>query len=119
VERPAFISHKANAFARFSNLALFVDRKLGTQAVLDGEVMFVDGEGRPRFYDLMFGRGDPAFVVSAVLALEGRDVRRRALIEGKKTLRRLIPWRSSFVLFADFIEARGCDFYQLVCARDL
>ena len=28
VERPQFISRKANAFARFSNLALFIDREL-------------------------------------------------------------------------------------------
>jgi len=43
--------------------------------VLDGEVVCFDAEGRPRFYDLMFGRGDPAFVVFDVLALEGRDLR--------------------------------------------
>jgi hypothetical protein len=39
--------------------------------------------------------------------------------ERKKILRRLIPRRSSFVLFADYVEARGCDFYRLVCGRDL
>jgi bifunctional non-homologous end joining protein LigD len=54
-----------------------------------------------------------------VLALEGRDLRDRPLVERKKILRRLVPRRSSFVLFADHIEARGCDFYRLVCQRDL
>jgi ATP-dependent DNA ligase len=67
----------------------------------------------------MSGRGDTAFVVFDILALEGRDLRDLALIERKKILRRLIPRHSSFVLFADFIEARGCDFYRAVCARDL
>jgi bifunctional non-homologous end joining protein LigD len=67
----------------------------------------------------MFRRGDPAFVAFDVLALEGRDLRERPLIERKKILRRLIPRRSSFVLYADHLEARGCDFLQLVCARDL
>jgi ATP-dependent DNA ligase len=67
----------------------------------------------------MFGRDEPAFFAFDVLALEGRDLRELALIERKKILRRLIPRRSSFVLFADFIEARGCHFYRLVCARDL
>jgi hypothetical protein len=56
----------------------------------------------------MFGRGDPAFVAFDFLALEG--LRKLALIERKKILRRLIPLRSSFVLFADQIEGRGCDF---------
>jgi bifunctional non-homologous end joining protein LigD len=112
VERPEFISLKANAFSRFSNLALFIDREVQAYAVLDGEVVCFDGKGRPRFYDLMFGRGDPAFVAFDVLALEGRDLRELALIERKQILRRLIPRRSAFILFADFIEARGRDFYR-------
>jgi bifunctional non-homologous end joining protein LigD len=67
----------------------------------------------------MFRRGEPAFVAFDVLALEGRELRDRPLVERKKILRRLVPRRSSFVLFADFIEARDCDFYRLVSARDL
>ncbi len=113
------MSRKANAFARFSNLALFIDRELYAHAVLDGEIVCFDSEGRPRFYELMFGRGDPVFVVFDVLVLKGRDLRGLALTERKKILRGLIPRRSSFVLFADFIEARGRDFYRAVCTRDL
>jgi bifunctional non-homologous end joining protein LigD len=67
--RPEFVSRKAYAFARFANLALFIDRELDANAVLDGEVVCFDREGRPRFYDLMFGRGDPAFVVFDILVL--------------------------------------------------
>jgi bifunctional non-homologous end joining protein LigD len=37
----------------------------------------------------------------------------------KKVLRRLIPRRSPFLLYADHIDGRGCDFFRLVCARDL
>jgi bifunctional non-homologous end joining protein LigD len=116
---PEFISRNANTLARFGELALFIDRELDASAVLDGEIVCFDREGRPRFYDLMFRRGDPAFVAFDVLSLAGRDLRERPLVERKKILRRLIPRRSPFVLFADHIEARGCDFYRLVCARDL
>jgi bifunctional non-homologous end joining protein LigD len=52
VGHPECISRKANAFARFSNLALFIDREMDAHAVLDGEVVCFDGEGRPRFYEL-------------------------------------------------------------------
>ena len=62
--RPEFVSRKANAFARFSNLALFIDRELDADAVLDGEVVCFDAEGKPRFYDLMFGRGDRRLLCS-------------------------------------------------------
>jgi ATP-dependent DNA ligase len=112
VEHPEFVSRKANAFGRSANLALFIDRELDAHTVFDGEVVCFDSAGRPRFYELMLGRGDPAFVVFDILALEGRDLRGLAMIERKKILRRFTPRRSSFVLFADFIEARGCDFYR-------
>jgi bifunctional non-homologous end joining protein LigD len=79
----------------------------------------LEREGRPRFYDLMFRRGEPAFITFDVLALEGRDLRECPLLDRKKILRRLIPRRSPFVLYADFIETRGRDFFGLVCARDL
>jgi ATP-dependent DNA ligase len=67
------------------NLALFIDRELHAHAVLDGEVVCFDGEGRPRFYELMFGRGDPAFVAFDVLALEGRDIGELSLIERRRS----------------------------------
>ncbi|MET0153809.1 MAG: hypothetical protein ABW298_14525 [Candidatus Binatia bacterium] len=87
------ISRKANAFARFSNLALFIEPELDGHAVLVGELACFDAEGRLRFSELMFGRGDPAFVVLD----DGRDLRELGLIEPKQVLRRLIPKRSSFV----------------------
>jgi hypothetical protein len=55
--RPEFISRNANNADAVSDLALFIDRELDAHAVLDGEVVCFDREGRPRFYDLMFGRG--------------------------------------------------------------
>jgi len=58
----------------------------------------------------MFRRDDPAFVVFGVLTLEDRDLRGLPLIERKKILSRLIPKRSSFILFADHIERRDVIF---------
>jgi bifunctional non-homologous end joining protein LigD len=58
-QRPQFISRNANSLVRFANLALFIDRELDADAVLDGEIVCFDREGRPRFYDLMFRRRRP------------------------------------------------------------
>jgi hypothetical protein len=54
--RPDFVSRNANSLARFASLALSIVRELDADAVLDGEVVCFDREGRPRFYDLMFRR---------------------------------------------------------------
>ena len=56
-------SRAANAFARFSNLALFIDRERDAHAALD--LVCLDRKGRPRFHDLMFGRCDPAYLLRA------------------------------------------------------
>jgi hypothetical protein len=52
--RPEFVSRKANAFVRFSNLALFIDRELDAHAMLDGEVVCFDAEGR--WFSIRFSR---------------------------------------------------------------
>ena len=49
----------------------------------------------------MFGRGAPAFVACDVLGLEGRELRERPLSDRKKILRRVVPRRLPFVLYAD------------------
>jgi bifunctional non-homologous end joining protein LigD len=101
---------------RFSDSALSIDRDLEERrAVLDGEIVCLDGEGPARFYDLVFGRGIARFVAFDVLALEDRDLRERPLHERKKILRRFIPRRSPFILFADAIDGRED---RTVCARD-
>jgi bifunctional non-homologous end joining protein LigD len=104
--------------ARFGGLAAAIARELRRSAVLDGELVCFDRDGRPRFYDLTFNRGDPCFVPFRVLEVDGRDLRERPLIERKRMLRRPVPHRSSRLLFADFVEARGCDFYR-PCAREI
>jgi ATP-dependent DNA ligase len=66
--------------------------------VLDGEIVCLDREGRPRFYDLLFRRGVPCFVVSDVLAAGGRGLHGLRLLDRKKILRRMVPRRSAVVL---------------------
>ena len=70
--------------------------------VLDGEIVALDGDGRPRFNDLLFGRRESLYVAFDVLFVEGEDVRalplkeRRALLE--KVVRRYGLQKSEPVL---------------------
>lgn len=70
-------------------------------AVLDGEVVCLDADGRPRFNDLLFGRAAPSFVAFDLLAVNGRDLRRLPLVGRKRRLRRIVPAQSASVLYAD------------------
>lgn len=55
------------------------------RAVLDGEIVILDSDGRTQFYELLRrrGRGEPIFL----LWLDGQDLRARPLIERKRLLR--------------------------------
>jgi hypothetical protein len=88
------------------------------QAVLDGELVCLDADGRSNFYNLLFRREWPSFFAFDLLALEGDDLRALSLIRRKRRLRTLLPTAESRLLYVDHIEGRGCDFFQAVCEHD-
>lgn len=56
-------------------------QELGTRsAVLDGEIVCVDENGKPQFRDLLFRRGEPRFYAFDLLWNEGEDSRYLPLI---------------------------------------
>jgi bifunctional non-homologous end joining protein LigD len=89
--------------------------------VLDGEVVILDSEGRPQFYELLRrrGRGEPVFYVFDLLWLNGHDLRLRPLIERKRLLRSIVPEQPSVFLYANHIERNGVEFFRLTCEQDL
>ena len=64
------VSRNGHAFASFAELASSIARQAdATTAVFDGEIVCVDGKGRPRFNDLLFRRRDPIFFAFDLLCL--------------------------------------------------
>jgi ATP-dependent DNA ligase len=61
--RVQLISRNGNPFASFSDLTKNIAASIPdtTRTVLDGEIVCLDGKGRPQFRDLLFHRGDPCF----------------------------------------------------------
>src|SRR5512135_2767015 len=66
-------------------------------AVIDGEIVCLDRQGRTQFNQLLYRRGDPRFYAFDLLFLNGRDLRKLALIERKARLRKIIPPQPSRV----------------------
>lgn len=64
-------------------------RHVGCDAVLDGEVVALDAEGRPEVYALR--RVRPTFVAFDVLAIAGRDVTALPLRARRELLAELVP----------------------------
>jgi bifunctional non-homologous end joining protein LigD len=86
--------------------------------VIDGEIVYVGPDGKPRFYDLMRRRAPQHFYAFDLLWLNGRDLRGLALLERKRLLRRIVPPQPSPVLYVNHIAGRGVDLFRAVCEQD-
>ena len=75
--------------------------------MLDGEIVCLDADGRPQFYDLLRRRGEQVFYAFDLLWLDGEDLRSKPLIERKRLLRSIMPVQPSVVLYAEHVERTG------------
>ena len=116
----ALVSRKGNRFRSFPDLASTMSLEVNADdAVLDGEIVKLDGNGRPVFVDLMRRLGLFTFVAFDVLVVNRRDVRKLGLTDRKKILRAIVPKESRSVLYAQHVKGRGRELFDLVCKQDL
>jgi bifunctional non-homologous end joining protein LigD len=89
-------------------------------AVIDGELVCLDAEGRSIFNELLFRRGSPTFYAFDLLYLNGRDLRQLQLLERKEKLRQLVE-KSGLpdVVCGKYVEGRGVDLFNEVVRRNL
>jgi len=113
------VSRNGNVFTTFSQLCETIRRELPHRAILDGEIVCLDGQGHSHFNRLLFRRGTPRFCVFDLAWLDGRDLRGLPLIERKGILRSVIPQCSPHLLYVDHIEGEGERLFRLVCKEDL
>ena len=114
------VSRKGHTYKRFNELAEGIATDLNTtNAILDGEIVCLDDQGRSQFYDLMFHRGEPYFYTFDLLYVDGVDLRDLSLIERKAKLRKLIPSKPSCVLYLDHINGKGVELFEQCCKLDL
>jgi bifunctional non-homologous end joining protein LigD len=98
------VSRNDNEFKSFLSLTLALPKELkANTAVLDGEVVCLDGEGKSQFSELLFHRGEPRFYAFDLLWSDGKDLRFDALHERKRQLKAIIRG-SEHLLYCDHIE---------------
>jgi bifunctional non-homologous end joining protein LigD len=118
--RCTLVSRNGNEFKRFDALARAVATALkGHTAVLDGEIVALNRDGRADFDRLFYRREGSHFYAFDLLALDGENLSDLPLLERKRRLRRLVPRGPSRLLFVDHLARRGSSFYEAVCAADL
>ena len=114
------VSRRGNVYKSWASLREQLGRELGDhQAVLDGELVVLDADGRSLFYDLLRRRHPPIFVAFDLLYVDGEDLREIPLLERKRRLHALLPEESSTLLYAQHVIGAGRALFDQVCALDL
>jgi bifunctional non-homologous end joining protein LigD len=114
------VSRRRNVYKSFNELRENFSKLKVKNAVIDGEIVCLDSEGRSIFNELLFRRGCPVFYAFDILYLNDRDLRQLPLIERKEKLRSVIE-KSALpdVLCGKYVEGRGVDLYNAVVQRNL
>ena len=119
-ERVRLLSRRGNAYKSFGELCGWIGRHLKVEnAVLDGEIVCLDTDGRSQFNDLLYRRGDPYFYAFDILWLNGRDLRDQPLLKRKEILREIVPAAPSRLLYSDHIDEQGEQLFDFACQYDL
>ena len=88
-------------------------------AILDGEIVCLDSDGRSQFKELLYRRGRAIFF-AFVVWLNDADLRKLPVTKRKKKLKRLIERsKCSEIIYAQHIERDGQLLFEEVCERNL
>jgi bifunctional non-homologous end joining protein LigD len=97
-------------------------KKLKIHAVLDGEIIVVDENGKSSFQSLQYYQNDGTvpleFRVFDLLSLKGQDTCSLALTDRKKLLKMLLP-KNPVIKYSDHIEEKGTEFFKMAVENDL
>ena len=97
-------------------------RKFGFDAVLDGEIVVVDDQGRPDFQMLQHYQETASshllYYVFDLLYFQGHDMTNLPLLRRKELLKKIIP-TSPKIRLSDYIWNEGVLFYNVVTEKGL
>lgn len=119
-ERCTIRSRNDHAFDRFGELREILRDQLDARdAILDGEIVALDRNGRPSFRELMRRTSTVAYAVFDVLWLNGRDLRPLPLERRKRLLDLAVPANTAHVMKVLSIDSDGIALFKAAGKLDL
>jgi bifunctional non-homologous end joining protein LigD len=109
--------------AQYPELATVGKQVDARQAILDGEIVALDGDGMPRFQLLqprvgrksglqaLRGKGEIVYFVFDLLYCDGYDLMRCSVVERKQALEQILR-PASFIKLSEYIEGDGEAFFK-------
>ena len=106
--RCRLLSRRGHLFLKWDVLCEEIAHSIRAQdAVLEGELVCLEPDGRSNFYKLLFRRDWPHFYAFDAFSIDGEDLRDWPLIERKRRLRAVMPRIDSRLLYVDHLRERG------------
>ncbi|MEI9807024.1 MAG: non-homologous end-joining DNA ligase [Bacteroidota bacterium] len=106
---------------RFPSIMAAV-KNIKTEAVLDGEIVMLNEEGKPDFQKLQnYGENDKypvVYYVFDLLSLMRKDLTELPLQERKKLLKKMLP-KKGLLVYSSHIETDGKELYKQIKKGDL
>jgi len=92
-------------------------QKIGVEALVDGEIVVVDDEGKADFQMLQnyqkAGKGHLIYYVFDLLFVDGHDLTPLPLLKRKELLKKILP-SDKFIRFSDHVTREGVLFFKVV-----
>lgn len=90
-------------------------KKLPGTFVIDGEIVILDKSGRSHFQMLQnyqrTKKGTPLYYVFDILTLNGKDLRKKSVLERKALLKKLIS-KAKHIRYSNHVRGKGKDFFR-------
>lgn len=116
-------SRNGNSFNTTYPIVLNALEKLNIQAVLDGEIVIVDEQGKSNFQLLQHYQTDNNHVIEYrvfdLLSLNGVNTKDLPLVDRKKLLKELLPTNNKVIKYSDHIKETGEDFFAMAKKNNL
>jgi bifunctional non-homologous end joining protein LigD len=112
------ISRKQIQYKSFAGVSAALAKLPVKDAILDGEIVCLDQDGRSRFRELMRRSQDVCFYAFDLLWLDGQDLRQLPLLDRKLKLQRLLKGHPG-LLYAVHVPAKGVELFRVICREDL
>jgi bifunctional non-homologous end joining protein LigD len=117
-----FYSRNGNSFELNYPIVFDELKKLGINAVLDGEVVVMNESGIPSFQLLQHYQTNPEYPIEYyvfdILKLDGKDLTKLPLIERKKILKKVLK-KNDVIRYSDHVKESGIDFFQSAISKNL
>lgn len=117
-------SRNGNTFNASYPIVVDALKKLKLNAILDGEIVVMDENGRSNFQLLQYyGTDDEVAIeyrVFDLLSLNGKETTGLTLLQRKELLKKLLSKKKSdIVKYSDHISTKGIDFFNATLKEDL